>query len=127
WDAFLTFAAVRRPTLIEHLSKCAVRGLDADAVALTAPRGFRFDYLSRKDHLHEIDALAAEFFGRPVRLQITAGDPAAAVGNVEAPRPSTADLTSVAMENPAVQAAVSILGGEVAEVRERRPRRREAE
>jgi len=126
WDEFLSFVQARRLTLAEHLSKCSVRPLDADGVALAAPRGFRFEYLSRKDHLSEIEALAAEYFGRPVRVQVAASDGGAPPA-ADAQRPSTAALTSAAMENPAVKAAVAILGGEVAEVRERRPRRREAE
>jgi hypothetical protein len=96
-------------------------------VALTAARGFRFDYLSRKDHQAEIEELAGTFFGRPVRVQIQAGDVGAAAAAPEAAKPSAAEMTSAAMAHPTVQAAVAILGGEVAEVRERRPRRREAE
>jgi hypothetical protein len=62
-----------------------------------------------------------------VRVLVTAGEVAPAAAAAEPARPSAAALTSAALENPAVKAAVAILGGEVAEVRERRPRRREAE
>ncbi len=91
------------------------------------PRGFRFDYLSRRDHLSLIEELAGRFFGRPIRITVEVGEAANGGAPVEPPRASTAELTSAAMENPAVKAAVQILGGEVAEVRERRPRRREGE
>jgi hypothetical protein len=40
---------------------------------------------------------------------------------------SKADLTAAALGNPVVRAAVQILGGEVAEVRSRRPRGGEEE
>jgi DNA polymerase-3 subunit gamma/tau len=126
WADFISFAQTRRPTLADHLGKCAVQPLDG-GVGLTATKGFRYDYLSRKDHQTEIEELAASYFGRPVRVLIQAGDanPAAAP---EAPaKASGAEIKNAALAHPTVQAAVAILGGEVAEVRERRPRRREAE
>jgi hypothetical protein len=79
--------------------------------------------LSRRDHVAQIEDLAARFFGRPMRVQVTASNPTAAAA--APPRATTAELTSAAMQDPAVQTAVNILGGEIAEVRERRPRRRE--
>jgi DNA polymerase III subunit gamma/tau len=124
WQAFVTFVRGERPTLAEHLSRCAPARLDASDIAIEAPRGFRADYLSRRDHVSELEELAARFCGRPMRVQVTAAE-AVSSAPVEAPRPRTAELTSAAMQDPAVQAAVSILGGEIAEVRERRPRRRE--
>ncbi|MDX2170826.1 MAG: DNA polymerase III subunit gamma/tau [Deltaproteobacteria bacterium] len=126
WGDFVTFAQTRRPTLADHLSKCAVRGLDG-GVGLTATKGFRFDYLSRKDHQNEIEELAASFYGRPVRVLIQAGDVGAAPTPETPVKPSGAEMKNAALAHPTVQAAVAILGGEVAEVRERRPRRREAE
>jgi hypothetical protein len=104
-----------------------VRQLDDAAATLAVPRGFRFDYLSRRDHLTLIEELAGRFFGRPLRVQIEVGEASNGAAPVEPPRPSAAELTSAALQNPAVKAAVEILGGEVAEVRERRPRRREGE
>jgi hypothetical protein len=104
-----------------------VRQLDDQAAILAVPRGFRFDYLSRRDHLSLIEELAGRFFGRPLRVQVEVGEVTNGNAPAEPPRASTAELTSAAMENPAVKAAVEILGGEVAEVRERRPRRREGE
>jgi DNA polymerase-3 subunit gamma/tau len=124
WEAFVAFARAERPTLAEHLATCARARLDDTTVNIEAPRGFRADYLSRRDHIAQIEALAARFFGRPMRVNVTA----AVVGSAappEPPRPTAAELTSAALQNPAVQAAVNILGGEIAEVRERRPRRRE--
>ena len=124
WDAFVTFARGERPTLAEHLSKCAPARPEGQSMAIEAPRGFRADYLSRQDHVAQVEELAARFFGRPMRVRVTAADLAPAAAPAP-PRPSTAELTSAALLDPAVQAAVDILGGEVAEVRERRPRRRE--
>lgn len=94
---------------------------------LSVPRGFRFDYLSRRDHLTLIEEIATRFFARSLRVVVEAADSGGGGVPAEAPRASAADLTSAAMENPAVKAAMEILGGEVAEVRARRPRRREGE
>jgi hypothetical protein len=124
WPAFVAFARNERPTLAEHIAKCALTRLDGAEVAIEAPRGFRADYLSRRDHVTQIEELAVRFFGRPMRVQITAGD-AVNAGSAELPRATAAERTSAALQDPAVQTAVNILGGEIAEVRERRPRRRE--
>jgi DNA polymerase-3 subunit gamma/tau len=127
WDEFVAFAHGERPTLADHLAKCTVRQLDVGGATLTVPRGFRFDYLSRRDHLALIEDLAARFFGRPLRVLVEAGEAANGGAPPAPPKPSAAELASTAMQNPAVKAAVEILGGEVAEVRERRSRRREGE
>jgi DNA polymerase-3 subunit gamma/tau len=124
WEAFVAFARGERPTLAEHLAKCALTRLDAQEIAIAAPRGFRADYLARRDHVAQIAELAERFFGRAMRVQVAAGDTTSAAA-FDAPRATTAELTSAALQDPAVQAAVNILGGEIAEVRERRPRRRE--
>jgi hypothetical protein len=58
---------------------------------------------------------------------IQAGEANAAPAAETPAKPSGAEIKSAALAHPTVQAAVAILGGEVAEVRERRPRRREAE
>jgi DNA polymerase-3 subunit gamma/tau len=123
WEAFVAYARSERPTLAEHLSKCALTELDDRTLALEAPRGFRADYLSRRDHVTQVEELAARFFGRPMRVRIAAAETAG--GPAEPPRPSAAELTNAALQDPRVQTAVNILGGEVTEVRERRPRRRE--
>ncbi|MGD9762532.1 MAG: DNA polymerase III subunit gamma/tau [Candidatus Binatia bacterium] len=124
WQRFVAFANEERPTLGDHLAKCALVDLDGTAVVVAAPRGFRFDYLSRRDHQAQVEELAARFFGRPMRIQLQAAD-AANTAAAEPAKRSSAELTSAALQNPAVKAAVEILGGEVAEVRERRGRRQE--
>ena len=101
------------------------RGSTAQDVAIEAPRGFRADYLSRRDHVAQIEELAGALLRPP---HARAGD--GRRGGAATRRPSRraahgAELTSAALQDPAVQAAVNILGGEIAEVRERRPRRRE--
>jgi DNA polymerase III subunit gamma/tau len=126
WDEFVDFVVAERKTLGHHLGTCALASLDAKALRITAPRGFRFDYLNRRDHVGEIEELARRFFGRDLRLTVAEGAAAPTVaGRPE--KPSSAELAATALGNPAVRAAMEILGGEVAEVRERRTRRREEE
>jgi len=124
WPTFLAFARGERATLAEHLAKCTLTGFDGQAITLEAPRGFRADYLSRHDHVAQIESLAARFFGRPMRVRLSASD-AAREAPAEPQRATAAELTNAALQDPKVQAAVSIFGGEVTEVRDRRPRRRE--
>jgi DNA polymerase III subunit gamma/tau len=124
WLTFIAFARGERATLAEHLAKCTLLALDGQAIAIEAPRGFRADYLARHDHVLQIESLAAQFFGRPMRVRLSAGGPPTETA-ADAARPSTAELTKAALQDPQVQAAMNILGGEVTEVRDRRPRRRE--
>jgi DNA polymerase-3 subunit gamma/tau len=127
WDGFLAFVNEKRGTLGLHLGTCSVLQLDDAVLEIEAPTSFRYNYLARRDHLEEMEELARQFFGSERRIKVRArGTPAAAGGATEeAKEPSSAELATAALGNPIVRAAVDILGGEVAEVRARRPRRRE--
>jgi DNA polymerase-3 subunit gamma/tau len=126
WEEFVSFVGQERPALATHLATCRLVAADGPALQIEAPAGFRFNYLVRRDHLAEIEDLARRFFRRDLRAELTSRS--AANGTAEAAsdaRHSSADLTAAALGNPAVRAAMDILGGELAEVRPRRPRRRE--
>jgi DNA polymerase-3 subunit gamma/tau len=129
WDGFLAFVNQRRATLGHHLAHCKLLGLDDGALEIEAPTSFRFDYLARREHVTEMEDLVKEFFGGERRVTLRRkSDAAAGPGgdaNGDAKAPAPADLATAALGNPIVRAAVDILGGEVAEVRARRPRRRE--
>ncbi len=126
WQGFLTFATEQRPVLADHLAKCTLVQLEGAAAVLAAARGFRFDYLSRREHLTQVEDLATRYFGRPVRVQVQATEVANG-GSAETGKADGAALANAALENPAVKAAVELLGGEVAEVRQRQARRRREE
>jgi DNA polymerase-3 subunit gamma/tau len=126
WQGFLAFANEQRPVLGDHLARCTLVQLEGAAAVIAAARGFRFDYLSRREHLTQVEDLATRYFGRPIRVQVQATE-AANGGGSEVGKRDAAERTSAALENPAVKAAVQILGGEVAEVRQRSARRREGE
>ncbi len=130
WADFVAFVTRERPTLAHHLGTCEVAKLDGEGLHIEAPRGFRYEYLARRDHVAEIEELARRFFAREMRVTVTARNAANESGVSQAPeaaRASRAELTAAALGNPVVKAAVEILGGEVAEVRPRRPKRREEE
>jgi DNA polymerase-3 subunit gamma/tau len=126
WTAFVEFVARERATLAHHLRKCAPGEIGSGGVRLRAPRGFYYDYLARADHVAQISALATRFFERPLTVAVEcepSGNGAEKPAPEAAPE-SSAQLAETALGNPAVRAAVEILGGEVQEVR-RRPRSRE--
>ncbi len=125
WEEFIGFVTRERPTLAHHLGTCELVKLDGPLLHIAAASGFRFDYLARRDHVSEIEDLAARFFGRELRLTVAArAAQSNAPATVAAAEPKI-DLTAAALGNPAVRAAMEILGGEVAEVRARKPRRQE--
>jgi hypothetical protein len=76
-----------------------------------------------------MEELASRFFRREVRVVVRPKSMASGNGSKEAEKKveSKTDLTAAALGNPVVRAAVEILGGEVAEVRSRRPRGGEEE
>jgi DNA polymerase-3 subunit gamma/tau len=118
----LTPSGRRSPTISGSARCVSLR----EGATLAVPRGFRFDYLSRRDHLSLIEELAGRFFGRRCACRWKSARPATATRRRGAARQhSRADQRRDAESGG--QAAVQILGGEVAEVRERRPRRREGE
>jgi DNA polymerase-3 subunit gamma/tau len=129
WTDFLAFVNRERPTLGHHLGTCDLRRLEGVALEIDAPAGFRHDYLARRDHVAEMEELARRFFERDVRVAVRPKSAANGNGSAQEEKKmeSKADLTAAALGNPAVRAAVEILGGEVAEVRSRRPRRGEEE
>lgn len=124
WQGFVGFVTRERPPLAHYLGSCARSQASAEVLTVCAPRGFYFDYLARRDHVEEIAALAAQYFGRALRVEVIALD-GAPERKPTAPEPSPAELTEAALGNDTVKAAMQILGGEVQEVRSRGARRRE--
>jgi DNA polymerase-3 subunit gamma/tau len=129
WRDFVDFVRQERPTLAEHLRTCEMSRMEGSVLEIEAPAGFRHDYLARRDHVAEVEDLVGRFFHRPLRVVVQPGTAKKAAAD-EPPgeaATSAADLTTAALGDPVVRAAVEILGGEVAEVRSRRGRRREEE
>jgi DNA polymerase-3 subunit gamma/tau len=129
WRDFVDFVRSERPTLADHLGTCEMSRMEGSVLEIEAPTGFRHDYLTRRDHVAEVEDLVGRFFQRPLRVVVSPGKAKKAAAEIQASdaAASTADLTTAALGDPVVRAAVEILGGEVAEVRPRRSRRREEE
>ena len=102
--------------------------LDDRVLEIEAPAGFYFDYLSRPDHVSDIEALAQQHLSRNFKLLVNQQmhTPVVAVDPSKERESNEAAAREAALGNPVVQAAVEILGGEVHDVRARRARHREA-
>jgi DNA polymerase III subunit gamma/tau len=125
WEEFVAFVGKEKVTLLPYVSHSQVPHLDGPQLTLNVPRGYYYDYLVQRDHTQLVEELARRFFGRDLRVTVNAIDmDAAAPASAAAPE-SPAALHAAALDNPAVRAAVEILGGEVQEVKARPRRGRE--
>jgi DNA polymerase-3 subunit gamma/tau len=77
-----------------------------------------------RDRLETLEAACAEFFGRPIRVEIETTETDVEAGSKAATGKKTAltgealrELTQRALGNPAVNRAVEILDGEIVEIR----------
>ena len=122
WPAFRAFVSEHMRTMEPHLATCAGAEMDGNQLEIVAPEGFRASYLRDPDHLGSIEGLAASFFGRRVKVVIRTQKPATAEVEKIAAEPTAAERADMVMQEPMVRAAIDILGGELAEVRQRRPR-----
>lgn len=120
WDQFLNFVGKQKITLLPYLQRSAPVDCGGAELVLTMPRGYYYDYLAQRGQTQLVEELARQFFGRPMRVSVTAAE--APLDPAPAPVTPTAALHEAALGNPTVRAAVEILGGEVHEVKAR-PRR----
>ncbi|MGH7896698.1 MAG: DNA polymerase III subunit gamma/tau [Candidatus Binatia bacterium] len=114
WEEFLAFVHGRgRIALHMNLAHARFLGVGGGSLVLgVAKEKFRNELASRAS-LGLTEQLASEFFGAPCRVRIES------VAD-EAASPAAQPSRTETLENPTVRAAVSILGGEVREVRNRR-------
>lgn len=126
WEGFVAFVGREKVTLLPYVSKSQVPSLDEPALTLNVPRGYYYDYLVQRDHTQLVEELARRFFGRDLRVTVNAVDVDAAAAPAAEPAESPAALHAAALDNPAVRAAVEILGGQVQEVKARPRRGRES-
>jgi DNA polymerase-3 subunit gamma/tau len=126
WDGFVAFVGKEKVTLLPYVSKSQVPRLDEPVLALHVPRGYYYDYLAQRDHAQLVEELARRYFGRDLRVTVSAVDVGAADTTAAEPAESAAAMQAAALDNPAVRAAVEILGGQVKEVKARARRGRES-
>ncbi len=123
WQDFLGFVRSEKVTLSPYLESAQPPELGGTVLALQVPRGYYYDYLAQRDHMQVVEDLARRFFERPVTMTLTISDaPSGSAPATDAAAESPAALHAAALGNPAVRAAVEILGGEVQEIKPR-PRR----
>ena len=124
WDGFVGYVRGERATLAIDLAKCTPIALGEASISLQAPGAHAARSLADRDRKSRLEDLAARFFGRTLRIDVTAAAKDAVVP--EPARRTGAELTKTALEDPKVQAALSQFeGAEIVEVRDRRPRRGE--
>jgi DNA polymerase III subunit gamma/tau len=122
WSGFCEFVRQKAPPLAAHLAACHGGALRDDVLDIEAPAGFRANYLQDATRSADMEELAAEFFGRRVRARVSVRARAEEEAAAAAGEPSQSERAATAMRHPAVRAALEILDGELAEVRQRRPR-----
>ncbi len=116
WDDFLAFVSKEKVALATFLRGCSGSAIDDGSLRVTATNNAFYDYLTNQEHQQLVEQLALKFFGRGLRLIVERGDAPADTAPAE---PSAAELHETALRHPKVQAAMSILGGEVQEVKSR--------
>jgi DNA polymerase III subunit gamma/tau len=116
WGEFLAFVGKEKVTLLPYLQASQPAHVDGDALALRVPTGHYYDYLVQ--HTQLVQDLAGRFFGRALRVTVTAVEPVAPSSGPPA-SDSPAALQAAALGNPVVRAAVEIFGGEVQAVKSR--------
>jgi DNA polymerase-3 subunit gamma/tau len=125
WEGFVAFVGKEKVTLLPYVSHSQVPRLDGPVLTLNVPRGYYYDYLAQREHAQLVEELARRFFGRDLPVAVNAidvgDDNCSAAESAESP----AALHAAALDNPAVRAAVEILGGQVQEVKARPRRGRE--
>ncbi len=113
WPEFLGFVQTKKLALYLTLSHVRMLELGRGTVVLGAAQEHYRQELGRREVQTLVEELATEFFGAPTKVRVQAvAEEAPAV----LPAPSAGET----LDNPAVKAAINILGGEVREVRTRR-------
>jgi len=126
WEGFVAFVGKEKVTLLPYVSHSQPPRLDGPVLTLNVPRGYYYDYLAQRDHAQLVEELARRFFGRDLRVAVNAVEVEDSNGSAAESPESPAALHAAALDNPAVRAAVEILGGQVQEVKARPRRGRES-
>ncbi len=121
WADFLAFVGKEKVLFLPYLQTSQAPDLSEDEAVLRVPPGHFYDYLAEPSHTQVVKELLARFFGRSIEVAVQPVEPTAVAPSAAVE--SKAEIHKKALDHPAVQAAVQILGGEVQEVRPRPTRR----
>ena len=124
WAGFRAFVEQHSPTIAVQLASCDGELRDKTMI-VRAPKGFCRDYLADAEHKSELQDMLTSYAGAEVALllETLAGVSTGRSGKAAAPLASMADLSEKVLKDPKVQAAMEVLGGEVAEVKSREKRK----
>jgi DNA polymerase-3 subunit gamma/tau len=123
WSTLVARVRSQRPALASLLEHGRPLRFGEDGVEIGYPKGtFYLESAQERDNRALLERVIAEHFGKPVPLAVAATDVAA--GGVQTLAESAADrqrrrereIRDGALEHPAVQDALAVLGGEVKEV-----------
>jgi len=105
------------PGLFAALEGGRIAARDGEHLRVAVPQ--RFSARRLEDRREALEAVCTQFFGHPMRLEIEV-EGAGAHGSgpgTELDAESIRRLRQKALEHPAVNAAIEIFGGEIAEIR----------
>ncbi len=123
WNALVAMVRKQKPALASLLEHGRPVRFAPDGVVIGYPQGtFYWDSAHDRETHELIERAVAEHFGKPVSVQLSAvgetGATVATVAEVDAGKKIAreTEIRRDALKHPAVQGAISILGGEVKEV-----------
>jgi DNA polymerase III subunit gamma/tau len=123
WNALVDRVRQLRPAVASLLEHGRPLAFSADGVTIGYLKGtFYWDSAHDRENRALMERLLAEHFGKPVRLELAAVDgktaPVQSLAEMDADkvRERESEIKAGALAHPAVQGAISILGGEVKEI-----------
>ncbi len=121
WQELVARVRLQRPALASLLEHGRPLKFTADGVEIAYAKGtFYWDSARERDNRSMIERMLAEHFGKSVKLTLAATETAdvASLAEQQAQRrrDHQREIRDGALEDPAVQEAISVLGGEVKEV-----------
>ncbi|QCQ22065.1 DNA polymerase III subunit gamma/tau [Desulfoglaeba alkanexedens] len=122
WAGFLKWLAERHAVLAAKLDESKVRraGGDAQRLVIDVLEVYE-DSLKGPETRNLLSRLAGEYFGRDVSWDVRSQPAVMKNGAVSKGREARDHPRRLVLENPGVQQALEILGGELVEIRPRRP------
>ncbi len=117
FDRLRAMAGRGNPGLFAALEGGRIAARDGEHLRVAVPQ--RFSARRLEDRREALEAVCTQFFGHPMRLEIEV-EGAGAQGSgpgTELDAESIRRLRQKALEHPAVNAAIEIFGGEIAEIR----------
>ncbi len=114
WQEFMRWLAAKRPQLSSIVAAGHFQGMEGDVATVAFDNRLYGDMIEEEERSRQVAQLLAEFFQRPVRLQVARADGADAAAD----RPKRRrQMEREALGSDMVQQAADILGAELHEVK----------